>query len=483
MALGAAWMIAARFAIKSLGIVSTLILVRLLIPADFGLVALATALVGGLELIKTFSFDVALIQDQSASTDKYNAAWTINLAFSLLLAALLLFAAPYASQFYSDERLIPVLYALSISMVIQGFENIGVVDFRKNLEFRKEFHFQLIRKFIAFGVTIPLAFALRNFWALVAGILTSSLVGTVSSYAMHPFRPRIGRKDLRELFNFSKWLVLNNILYFIRHRAADFVLGRFGGTKAVGLFSVAYEISHLVTAELVAPINRAVFPGYAKMAHDLDELRLGYLQVMSIIAVLSIPAATGIAAIADLLVPVMLGPNWIAAIPLIQILAFSGAIAILETNIGSAYLALGRPKILTLVYSMFASTFVIFLFLLVPRYGTTGAAQASLFAGLANIPLQLYLMRRTLGINFTDLAHVFLRPVVASGAMFWIVRVFIGHYSVADVTAMQIPLLTSAMCLGAFTYIGIDLLLWLLAGRPTGPETYMIDRLRKLRKT
>ena len=145
-----------------------------------------------------------------------------------------------------------------------------------------------------------------------------------------------------------------------------------------------------------------------KWADDRGELKLGYLQVMSVIAILSIPAAAGIAATADLLVPLMLGPNWIEAIPLIQILAFSGVIAVMETNIGAAYLALGRPQILTVVYTVFSSTFVVFLILLVPRYGPTGAAQASLLAGLVNVPLQIFMMRRTLGITIGDLAGVFL---------------------------------------------------------------------------
>ena len=170
MAHGAAWMVGARFAIKILGLLSTLILVRLLLPADFGLVALATALVAGLQLLKTFGFEVALIQDQNATPGKYNAAWTVNLSFSVLIAVVLVLLAPFASEFYSDERLKLVLYALSFSMLLQGIENIGIVDFRKNLEFRKEFLFLFAKKLIGFCVTIPLAFALRNFWALVAGI-------------------------------------------------------------------------------------------------------------------------------------------------------------------------------------------------------------------------------------------------------------------------------------------------------------------------
>jgi O-antigen/teichoic acid export membrane protein len=175
----------------------------------------------------------------------------------------------------------------------------------------------------------------------------------------------------------------------------------------------------------------------------------------------------------------MLGPNWIAAIPLIQILAFSGAIAILETNIGAVYLAMGRPKILTLVYTLFASSFVFLLILLVPQYGPTGAAKASLYAALANIPLQVYLMRRTLGINLRDLAAVFFRPIAASGGMFWIARIIIDNYSVGDATAVQIPLLATVICLSAIAYVAIDLMLWFLAGRPSGPESYIMSRIRE----
>jgi O-antigen/teichoic acid export membrane protein len=480
MARGAAWTLGARLAIKVLGILSMLILVRLLTPADFGLVALATALVAGLQLIKTFGFEAALIQDQKAGVNKYNAAWTLNIGFSLLVAALLLIGARPASEFYSDERLQNILYVLAFSMVIDGFENIGIVNFRKYMAFHKDFVFQLTRKAIGFLVTVPMAFVLRNHWALIAGILASSLAGAVSSYLMQPFRPRLATKGITELFHFSKWLALNNFLYFVRHRAADFVLGRVAGPKAVGLFSISYEISHLVTAELVAPINRAVFPGYAKLGHDLIKLRIAYLQVMSVIALVSIPAATGIAAIADLLVPIMFGEKWIATIPLIQILAFAGTIAILETNIGSAYVAIGRPQILTRIYSVFAVTLLSFLIFLTPRYGATGAAMASLFAGIANIPLQVIIMRRTFGISPADLARVFFRPIGASAAMFWAVRLFIGQFGAANSATLQPSLLLVSILLGAAVFVGVDLFLWALTGRPSGIETFVIDRIRRI---
>ena len=474
MAKGATWMIAARLVIRLLGLISTLILVRLLLPEDFGLVALATAVVAGLELIKTFSFDVALIQDQSADAQKYNVAWTLNLIFGLGIGIALAVIAIPVSGFYEDPRLAPIFYAFALSMVFQSFENIGIVDFRKHLEFDKEFTFLVVKKLSGFLITVPLAFALRSYWALVIGVVLSHLISTIASFMMHPYRPRLALRGASDLIGFSKWLLANNILYFLRHRSAEFILGKSTGTRAVGLYSVAYEISHLITNELVAPINRAVFPGYAKMADDIDALRDGYVKVMSMIALASIPAATGIAATADLLVPVMLGPNWIEAVGLIQILAFSGAIAILETNIGAAYLAMGKPHILTFLFAIFAGSFIILLLILVPRFGSLGAAWASIAAGLINVLPQIYLMRRTLGISLSDLTRIFFRPIASSFAMYFVVRAFIAEIDAVTLSS-QAAFLALSAAIGVIVYVSANLALWVLAGRPSGAEELVLE--------
>ena len=473
---GAAWMLGARFAIKSLGFISTLILARLLMPEDFGVVAIASAVVGGIRLLKTFGFDTALIQDQDAGVDKYNAAWTINLLFSLFFGFVLFILAKPAASFFGDMRLQSVIAVLTLTVILQGFENVGVVDFRKNLEFRKEFIFLTTRKLAGFMVKIPLAFIYKSYWALVIGLVFSSVVGLIMSYSMHRFRPTIGFRGLRELFDFSKWLFINNLLYFVRHRAADFVLGRQSGPRAVGLFSVAKEISDLVTHELVAPINRAVFPGYAILAKDDSKLKAGYLEVMSVIAILALPTAAGIVSIAEYLIPLLLGPNWTPTIPLVQVLAFSGAIAILETNIGAAYLAMGRPKVVTFLFSFFAATFLTGLLILTPEYGAIGAAWASLIASVANIPLQIFMMHKHLKIGMRDLYAVFFRPVVASAIMFAVLNYVSPMFSRSGEVGAQIGIVVALTIIGALTYFLATSLLWLLAGRPNGPESYVFDR-------
>src|SRR6185437_4494802 len=220
MAAGAAWMIFLRLAIRGLGFISVVILARLLTPADFGLIALATVIIAALELMSAFSFDVALIQKQGQSRAHYDTAWTITIIFSAITGLILVALAYPAARFYGDPRLQPIMYVLAAGTVVEGFQNIGVVAFRKEMDFSREFGFQISKKIFSFVVTVPLAFWLRNYWALVAGIVAGKAAGTIVSYMAHPYRARWSTAAWAELFHFSRWLFLNNFLGFLRARAS-----------------------------------------------------------------------------------------------------------------------------------------------------------------------------------------------------------------------------------------------------------------------
>ena len=229
-ATGATWMLGFKLVDRGIGVVSILILARLLVPADFGLVAVATAIVGIIALLAQFSFDTALIQDQRAGRDSYDTAWTISLAFGLMIALVLLALARPIAIFYEEPRLEAVMYFLALGSVFEGCQNIGVVAFRKDLQFHKEFIFLAGRKMVGFLVTVPLAFLWRDHWALVAGIVASKGATLIMSFVMHPYRPRLSLAAWRKLFHFSKWLMINNVIFTIRDRLADFIIAKTAGT-------------------------------------------------------------------------------------------------------------------------------------------------------------------------------------------------------------------------------------------------------------
>jgi O-antigen/teichoic acid export membrane protein len=273
MAQGAIWMVAFKLIDRSIGLLSTLILARLLTPENFGIVAMATSFIAVLELIGAFGFDMALIQRRDATREHYDTAWTFSVIFGAVLCVLLVaFAYPIA-HFYKHEELVAVICTLAFGSLLQGFQNVGVVAFRKDMEFNKEFRFLATKKLVTFPLTITLAFVLENYWALVIGMTAGRLVDLVLSYRFHPYRPKFCLAAAGDLLHFSKWLLLLNVLQFLRDRSSDFVIGRFAGPGPLGLFSVSYELANMPGTELVAPINRAVYPAYARIAQDRESSR------------------------------------------------------------------------------------------------------------------------------------------------------------------------------------------------------------------
>src|ERR1700722_7876359 len=190
MVKGSAWAVAVRWAVRALGLVSTIILARLLMPADFGIVTMAMIVVGTLEIFSQTGQYQAIIRHPNPSREHYDTAWTIFIILCSILAALIFLAAPVADYYFHEPRAVLVVRILALKTFINGFENVGVVNFRRDLQFNKQFLFQVLPSVLSFFVTLGAAFLLRNYWALVIGILSQEFTSFLLSYALSPFRPR-----------------------------------------------------------------------------------------------------------------------------------------------------------------------------------------------------------------------------------------------------------------------------------------------------
>ena len=479
MAVGAIWMLLFKFVERSLGLISTLILVRLLSPADFGIAAMGGSFILMAEMMAAFSFDVALIQKQDATEEHYHSAWTCNVLLGLSITVLMLVASTAIAGFYKQPELFWVVCALAIGPFITGCENIGVVAFRKNMQFRSEFKFQLIRKVIGFMVVVPLAYFTHSYWALILGILTSKLAGTINSYLVHPFRPRFSLAKARSLLSFSKWMLLNNFVGYLKERSVDFVIGRWQGAAPLGVYNISYEIATMPTTELSAPINRALLPGFASIAHDPQAMRSAYSNAIGMLALIAVPAATGIFALAPYIVPVLLGAKWLAGVPLMEILAFNGGLLLFHSSICTVLIANGHPDRVTKTNGLYVVMLLILFGLLVPNYGVTGAAIAALVTSILGTPIYLYQVRHSVGVPASVFFGAALRPVIAALAMAGMIRWLLPEWSPDMNHAISIGWMMAGVAIGITAYAVIILLLWLLAGRPAGAERAIFERLQQ----
>ncbi len=478
IAKGAAWMVLLKLVERSIGLVSTLILARLLVPADFGLIAMAMSFAAVVELLWTFGFDSALIQNHSPDRRLYDTAWTLNICLGLTVACGLAAVAYPAAAFYGDPRLVPLLLCLAVGSMFQGFENVGVVAFRKELRFGMEFGYQLARKLSGFVVTVPLAFILQSYWALVAGIVAGRIASVAISFAAHPFRPRFSLHARESLFGFSKWLFLSSALYAVQSRTQDFVIGKISGPGALGIYNISHELSTLPTSEVVAPINRAVFPGFAKLAADPQALIQSYLRVLGITALITLPAGLCMASAAPWIVPILLGPKWLDAIPIIQILAIYGSMASLGSVFGPTFMALGRPRMLTVFTLLNVSLFVPLVAWGAIEHGVLGAAWASLAVVLVMVPTSHAVAARVLKLPLLQVLAQVWRPALAAVALFFVVDALVQVLGTNGNALVLLPRLLLAGAAGVSAYIAVLLGLWALSGRPDSAESLVLTELR-----
>lgn len=468
---GTAWVVSWRMATRFLGLISTLCLVRLLAPADFGLVTLGVSMATAVDGLAEIGIQDALVRDRAPDRQVYNTAFTLAvLRGAITSLAIVLGAAPMA-RFFGDKRLEYVLFALAFAVLADAATNIGIVDFRRNFAFDKEFKLRVVPRLVGIVVANGAAWIWHSYWALIASILIGRLLSVAASYAMHPFRPRPTLRAWRALIGYSSWTWTISLLALFRDRVDSFAVGRILGPASVGIYAVGAEIAALPTTELIEPLCRAAFSGFAEGRRTGASAGQTYLRVVGAATLLTMPAGIGIALVADPLVRVAFGANWLAAVPVVRILGGAGIVAVFG-YIGMILLsAHGRLK---LVFRAGVTGLCIRLGLLIaiaPRFGLSGIAAASALGMAVEQGVLTWTALRDGGLRSGDLMNHIWRPALAGAAMAGVLLKsgLLMERGAAEPAAIGPDLLLPAL-VGAGIYVAALIALWGLCGRPAGAE-------------
>jgi len=373
---GTFWVFALNLARRLLGLVRTLILARLLTPKDFGLVGVALLIISTLETFSNTGFNQALVQRKDSAEKYLNTAWTVQILRGLILSMVLFISAPYAAKFFKEPSAELVIKIFSLSLLFNGFRNIGIIYFQKELEFHKQFYYSLSIAITNLIVAIPLAFIIRNVWALVAGAIAGNVTGLVMSYIVHPYRPRFHFEvaKAKELYTFGRWIFASSILLFLLTQGDDILVGKLLGTTALGFYQMAYLISNMPATEITHVISQVTFPAYSKLQDNLPKLREAYLKVLQVTAFLSFPTAGLIFALAPDFTKIFLGEKWMPMVPAMQVLVLAGLVRSIAATAGPIFHALGKPQIDTKLQIVRLSVLAALIYPFTIKWGILGAS-------------------------------------------------------------------------------------------------------------
>lgn len=321
VAVGAGWLMSWRLVSRVLGFASTLTLAHVLVPADFGLIAMATSVAAVVDGLSQLRVQEALIRNGAGDRDSWDTAFTLQAGRGLLTATVIVAATPATTAWFGEPRLEPVLLVLAGLALLAGLENVATVEFRRTLRFGQQFVLLALPRLAGLATTIPLAFAWRSHWALIAGMAAVRVSTLVLSYLLKPHRPRFTLAAWHGLIGFSLWAWASTIANMVWERSDAFILGGVFGPQDLGTYLLAFEIALLPITELVAPATDALFPGFAAARQEGSDVLSSTFLVIATLLIGVVPAALALSTSAAALVPVILGPRWGMVAPLIAVLS------------------------------------------------------------------------------------------------------------------------------------------------------------------
>lgn len=401
------------------GLARTVVLARILAPTDFGLIGISMLAISTLELFSQSGFQAALIQRRGRIERYLDTAWSFSVLRGMFLCGLVFFTAPAIARFFQASNALPILRVMGITLLVRGLTSPGVIFFQRELEFRKQFSYEFSGTIADLIVAMGAAFILRNVWAMVFGILARDLVRVVSSYIIHPYRPRpsLERQEIGELFGFGRWIFASSIVNFLNTQGDDAFIGKVLGAGALGFYQMAYTISNLPATEVSHVISQVTYPVYSKLQDRLPKLRSAYLETFQVTTFLSLPVSVGIISLAPDFVEVFLGSKWHPIVPAMRILALWGLLRSMGATTGPLFQALGKPAIMTKLQFGKLVLLAILIYPLTIRWGIVGTAMAVVFNAILLNPIGEYLAIRILDCHPWKLAKLFLLPAIGSFAM------------------------------------------------------------------
>lgn len=468
-----------RWSVRLLGLLSTLVLARLLMPEDFGLVAIATAYFGIIEGVTNLNLSAALIRFRENDPRLYGTAWTLGLVRGTILSALMAATAWPVAGLMEDPRLLWVILALSIQPLINGFTNPYFIDYEKNLTYGRVFVVNVSGKISSTLSSVTFAIIYQSYWALVIGILVSASVKVVMSYLMRPKLPRLCLSATRKILGFTIWLSGNSLLTSINNNMYNFVIGKRLGAESTGLFHVAAQLAGFIKEFTTGPISQVMFSAFSQLSGDIVRLRNAYVKVTAVIMLVSLPACAGLAFVSQDFIRVVLGESWLEMAPYLSILSLLVAVQSIVSVSDQVAMSIGQTK--AIFKRKAAQTLVIVLGLAVAYYleSLMAFVMVRFVSGVFYAVLSQQLVRSILGKQLgRELLRQTFRPLLGTVTMIGVLVALRPLLPLdGELTAVSIRLATD-IAVGAATYAAVTFGLWCLHGCPAGAEQYLIQQVK-----
>jgi PST family polysaccharide transporter len=403
---------------QALSLVVFVILARLLVPEDFGLVALAMVFVSLAQLVVDQGLGDALIQRREITREHIDTAFWVAVATGVLLTVVtVLLAGPIAAA-VGEPELAPILQVLSITFVLSAFSSIPIALLSRELAFRS-LAIRAVASIVGGGVVgIGMAFLGFGAWSLVGQQVAAAVLSVITLWPVTPWRPglRASRDEFNDLFPFGLRVLGSDILGFVSRNADNFLIGVFLGAVPLGIYAVGHRILDVSQRLLINVARKITFPAFSRLQHDEVRLARAYLRVTRTGSVLILPGYVGLALVAPELTVLLFGATWTDAGPVAAIMFLSGPVLGAQAFSGSLLYAAGHPEVV-LRFRVIATAANVAGFVAAVPFGILAVAAAFTIRAYLFLPLLLVWTRRHAAVPIGEYLAQVRGTAVATVAM------------------------------------------------------------------
>ena len=374
---GIAWTGGMRFIAQSLRWASTLLLARLLSPADYGLVGYATVYLGLVSLLNELGLSAAIVQQRHLTREQIAKLGGVSAILGVALFFLTIGGSPLVASFFRDPRIQPIVAVLAVTFVLRGFQVLPRALMTRELAFRRLAWIDGIEAAVLAGSTLLLAALGHGYWALVVGSLIGTLTGTLLAWYFRPHAMAWPSEfsTIRESVSYGAHVAVSRVTWYVYSHADFAVVGRMLGTAALGAYTFGWSIANIPVEKVSAVLNRVTSGIFASTQHDDAAIRRYLLSITEGLAMLTFPIAAGMALVSREFVLVLLGDKWEPAIlPMALLVGYSGfrSVTLLFSQV---LVATGRAR-RNMHFGIIALLVLPALFVIGARWGTAGVAMA-----------------------------------------------------------------------------------------------------------
>ena len=416
---GVFWVATSSLGAQLLNMLTTLILAKLLVPSDFGLIAVANLVVSIVQIFRDLGLAQALIYRTEEIEEAASTAFFLIVAWGTLLYLATTAAAPQVASFFGDPSAKPMLQAMVTTLLISSFSIVPSALLEKELEFKKKALPELL-PVVGYALAATALAALgMGVWSIVWGRIGQSVLTTILVWIASGWQLRLyfDRRIAGEILSYGKHVVGATILNIVFLYIDNAYVGKLLGTTALGFYTIAFALANLPMQSATPIIYKVSFPTYVKLREDRGSLARAYLQSLKLASLITFPATMGLTVLAPNLLWVLYADKWASSVVLVQILSFYGLLRSIGGLPGNVFLAIGKQHLIPRLMLVYVSAVALLLWPATRWMGTMGTSLAMTSVMAIGTAVGLALANHYLDIPLSRLTRTLLPQVIASAVM------------------------------------------------------------------